>query len=68
MAPPQPGDSGKPPTGQADVQQFVERYVQQLKTEGAICSPAVEQAFRTVNRHRLLETFHHRPSRHRTSH
>jgi len=39
----------------------VERYVQQLKTEGAIRSPAVERAFRTVQRHRLLEAFYHRP-------
>jgi protein-L-isoaspartate O-methyltransferase len=61
MAPPQPGDSGMTPADEADVQQFVERYVHQLKTEGAIRSPAVERAFRTVQRHRLLETFYHRP-------
>jgi protein-L-isoaspartate O-methyltransferase len=61
MAPPQPGDSGMTPADQADVQQFVERYVQQLKTEGAIRSPAVERAFRTVERHRLLQTFYRRP-------
>jgi protein-L-isoaspartate(D-aspartate) O-methyltransferase len=61
MVPPQPGDSGMTPADQADVQQFVERYVHQLKTEGAIRSPAVERAFRSVERHRLLETFYHRP-------
>ena len=61
MAPRQPGDSGMTPADQASVQQFVERYVQQLKTQGAIRSPAVERAFRTVERHRLLETFYHRP-------
>jgi protein-L-isoaspartate(D-aspartate) O-methyltransferase len=61
MVPPQPGDSGMTPADQADVQQLVERYVQQLKTEGAIRSPAVERAFRSVERHRLLETFYHRP-------
>jgi protein-L-isoaspartate(D-aspartate) O-methyltransferase len=49
------------PADQADVQQFMKPYVHQLKTEGAIRSPAVERAFRTVQHHRLLETFHHRP-------
>jgi protein-L-isoaspartate(D-aspartate) O-methyltransferase len=60
MASPQPGDSGMTPADQADVQQFMKPYVHQLKTEGAIRSPAVERAFRSVQRHRLLETFHHR--------
>jgi hypothetical protein len=55
MAPPQPGDPGTTATGEADVRRLVERYVHQLKTEGAIRSPALEQAFRTVQRHRLLE-------------
>jgi protein-L-isoaspartate(D-aspartate) O-methyltransferase len=49
------------PADQADVQQLVDRYVHQLKTEGAIRSPAVERAFRTVERHRLLQTFYRRP-------
>jgi protein-L-isoaspartate(D-aspartate) O-methyltransferase len=53
--------SGMIPADQADVQQLVDRYVHQLKMEGAIRSPAVERAFRTVQRHRLLETFYHRP-------
>jgi protein-L-isoaspartate(D-aspartate) O-methyltransferase len=38
----------------------VERYVRELKAAGAIRSPGVERAFRTVPRHRLLETFYHR--------
>lgn len=61
MAPPQPDDPGPTATGQADVRRLVERYIGQLKAEGAIRSPEVERAFRTVPRHRLLETFHHRP-------
>ena len=58
MAPLQSGDSG---TGDADVRQFMERYVQQLKADGAIRSPAVERAFRRVQRHRLVETFYRPP-------
>ena len=39
---------------------MVERYVDELKAAGAIGPAAVERAFRTVERHRLLETFYHR--------
>jgi protein-L-isoaspartate(D-aspartate) O-methyltransferase len=49
------------PADQADVRQLVERYVEALKAQGAIRSPAVERAFRIVERHRLLETFYCRP-------
>jgi hypothetical protein len=48
MAPPQPGDPGSTTTDQADVRRLVERYVDQLKAAGAVRSPAVERAFRTV--------------------
>jgi protein-L-isoaspartate O-methyltransferase len=61
MAPPQPGDPGSTATGQAQVRQLIDGYADRLKANGAIRSPAVEQAFRTVPRHRLLETFFHRP-------
>ena len=61
MAPPQPGDPGSTATGQAQVRQLIDGYADRLKAEGAIRSPAVERAFRTVPRHRLLETFFHRP-------
>jgi protein-L-isoaspartate(D-aspartate) O-methyltransferase len=39
---------------------MVERYVDELKAAGAFGSAAVERALRTVERHRLLETFYHR--------
>ena len=39
---------------------MVDRYSGELKAVGAIESAAVERAFRTVERHRLLETFYHR--------
>jgi protein-L-isoaspartate(D-aspartate) O-methyltransferase len=61
MAPPQPADPGSTATDQADVRRLVERYVDQLKAEGAVRSPSVERAFRTVRRHQLLEAFYHRP-------
>ena len=63
MAAPQFGGQGNTPTdaGDADVRHLVERYVQALKTQGAIRSPAVERAFRTVERHRLVETFYTGP-------
>jgi protein-L-isoaspartate(D-aspartate) O-methyltransferase len=61
MAPSQPGDPGSTATGQAHVRQFIDRYADRLKAAGALRSPAVERAFRTVARHRLLETFFHRP-------
>ena len=61
MAPPHPGDPGSTATGQAHLRPLIDRYADRLKAEGAIRSPAVERAFRTVPRHRLLETFFHRP-------
>jgi protein-L-isoaspartate(D-aspartate) O-methyltransferase len=61
MAPSQSSESGTTPAGEADVRLFVERYVQQLKADGAIRSPAVERAFLRVERHRLLETFYRPP-------
>lgn len=61
MAPPESGASGTPSTGEADVRQLVERYVQRLKGDGAIRSPAVERAFLSVERHRLLQTFYRPP-------
>jgi len=45
---------------EAEIRVMVERYTGELKAAGAIESEAVERAFRTVQRHRLLETFHHR--------
>ena len=47
---------------QAEIRATVERYVDELKAAGAIGPTAVERAFRTVQRHRLLETFYHRDS------
>jgi protein-L-isoaspartate(D-aspartate) O-methyltransferase len=61
MAPPPPGGPGSTATGQAQVRQLIDRYADRLKAEAAIRSPAVERAVRTVPRHRLLETFFHRP-------
>ena len=61
MAPLQSGDSGTAAAGEADVRQFVERYVQQLTADGAIRSPAVERAFLSVERHRLLQSFYRPP-------
>jgi len=37
---------------------LIERYVRELKSKGAICSRAVERAFRKVERHKLLEGFY----------
>jgi protein-L-isoaspartate(D-aspartate) O-methyltransferase len=62
MAPPPPGDPGSTATGQAHLRQLIDRYADRLKANGAFGSPAVERAFRTVPRHRLLETFFHRPA------
>ena len=42
----------------ADSRKLLEGYVDQLKTSGVIRSPAVERAFLTVERHRLVETFY----------
>jgi protein-L-isoaspartate(D-aspartate) O-methyltransferase len=61
MAPSQPGGQGSTATGQVHVRQLIDRYAERLKAAGALRSPAVERAFRTVRRHRLLETFFHRP-------
>jgi hypothetical protein len=68
MVPPQPGDSGMTPADQAEVQQFVERYVHQLKTEGAIRSPAVERASAPSSATACSRPSTTDPSRHRTSH
>jgi protein-L-isoaspartate(D-aspartate) O-methyltransferase len=61
MALSQSGDTPTTSTDQTSVRQLVERYVQQLKAQGAIRSSAVERAFRTVERHRLVETFYSGP-------
>ncbi len=45
---------------ETELRAMVDRYTSELKAAGAIESAAVERAFRTVERHRLLETFHHR--------
>jgi protein-L-isoaspartate(D-aspartate) O-methyltransferase len=50
-----------------DVGVFVERYVRELKAARAIRSPGVERAFRTVRRHRLLETFYQWSAQGRTT-
>ncbi len=42
---------------------MIDGYADELKEAGAIRSPAVERAFRTVERHRLVETFYHRGDR-----
>jgi protein-L-isoaspartate(D-aspartate) O-methyltransferase len=42
-----------------DIAACLDRYVRSLKEMGAIHSPAVERAFRRVERHRLVETFYH---------
>jgi len=55
-----PGDADFP--GHAEIRGMIDRYVDQSKAMGAIGSAAVERAFRTVPRHRLLETFYHRAS------
>lgn len=39
-----------------DITEFIDKYVQQLKTEGLIHSEAVERAFRKVRRDLLLES------------
>jgi protein-L-isoaspartate(D-aspartate) O-methyltransferase len=43
----------------ADIATHLDCYVRSLKEMGAIRSPAVERAFRRVERHRLVETFYH---------
>ena len=54
----QPGDVGY--ADEAEIRATVERYADGLKASGAIGSAAVERAFRTVERHRLLERFYYR--------
>ena len=39
------------------IAELIHKYVEDLKSKGALKSPAVEQAFRKVQRHRLLEAF-----------
>jgi len=46
--------------GDAEIRGMIDRFVDQMKAAGAIGSAAIERAFRTVERHRLLETFYHR--------
>jgi protein-L-isoaspartate(D-aspartate) O-methyltransferase len=43
---------------EAGLRSFIERYARELTAAGAIRSPRVERAFRTVQRHQLLETFY----------
>jgi protein-L-isoaspartate(D-aspartate) O-methyltransferase len=45
---------------EAEIRVMIDRYADELKAAGAIESAAVERAFRTVERHRLLETFYYR--------
>ena len=45
---------------ETELRAMVDRYSSELKAAGAIESAAVERAFRTVERHRLLETFYYR--------
>jgi protein-L-isoaspartate(D-aspartate) O-methyltransferase len=45
---------------EAEIRATLGRYVDELKAAGAIGPAAVERAFRTVQRHRLLETFSYR--------
>jgi protein-L-isoaspartate(D-aspartate) O-methyltransferase len=44
------------------IRAFIDNYVRGLKKAGALRSRAVERAFLTVQRHKLLETFYHRPA------
>ena len=46
--------------GPEEIRGTIGRYVDEMKAAGAIGSPAVERAFLTVPRHRLLETFYRR--------
>jgi protein-L-isoaspartate(D-aspartate) O-methyltransferase len=55
MTPEHPGYADE-----AEIRATLERYVDELKAAGAIGPAAVERAFRTVPRHRLLETFYYR--------
>lgn len=44
--------------GKADVEDVIRDFVRELKLQGAIRSRAVERAFHTVERHKLLESFY----------
>ena len=55
-----PSDADFP--GDAEIRGMIDRYVDRMKAMDAIGSAASERAFRTVSRHRLLETFYHRAS------
>ena len=44
--------------GSPPIRQLVDDYVNALKASAAIRTPAVERAFRRVERHRLVETFY----------
>ena len=57
----QPGDRDRAGyAGGAEIRAMIDRYVDELMAAGAFESAAVERAFRTVERHRLLETFYYR--------
>jgi len=47
-------------TAEADIAALIERYAGELTAAGTIRSAAVQRAFLTVPRHRLLETFFYR--------
>ena len=53
-----PDDAGF--AGEAEIRAVIERYADRLKADGAIGPAAVERAFRSVPRHRLLERFYYR--------
>ena len=56
----QPGAEGAGCLDEASIRAVIDGYVQALKATGAIRSATVERAFRTVQRHRLVETFFYR--------
>jgi protein-L-isoaspartate(D-aspartate) O-methyltransferase len=63
----QPGAESSARLDEASIRSMIDCYVDRLKAAGAIRSAAVERAFRTVERHRLLETFYYRTSEGRTA-
>ncbi len=62
MAPLEFAEPGTNPTHEADDRQLVERYVRQLKADGAIRSPAVERAFLRVERTACCRPFTGHPA------
>ena len=62
---PEKGPADQAPADQEEIRATVQRYADGLKAAGAIESAAVERAFRTVERHRLLETFYYRDAERR---